>query len=126
MRVKAYIPGTDNVLIGDWEPVKVNAKGRGFIGRLQVTTRNGEGLTQTLDLYDGWEIEPILELPTKRDALVRYTDGGGFSNTAWRSEADSSLPWQDGGGAFDDAILLDEIKLHSDGKFEIIFEGTDD
>jgi hypothetical protein len=122
MRVKAYIPGTENVLVGEY-----NEWGAGDGGYLRIFDANGKHLnTLSLRSVDKWEIEPILELPTKRDALVRYTDGGGFSNTAWRSEADSSLPWQDGGGAFDDATLLDEIKLHADGKFEIIFEGLDD
>jgi hypothetical protein len=123
MRVKAYIPGTENVLTGEWE--EFPSRNGGYIligdGSQKVPFRQ-----VFLSAKEGWVIEPILELPTKRDALVRYRDGGGFDNTAWRASVDSANPWVDAGGNFDEATLLDEIKLNSDGKFEIIFEGLDD
>lgn len=125
MRVKAYIPGTENVLTGDdWDARGARDEGpRNFLGRIKVSTPIGY---QEIDLYEPWVIEPILELPTKRDALVRYTDGGGFSNTAWRHSADTAYPWSDASGGMDDDALMQEIKDHSDGKFTVIFEGLDD
>ena len=47
-------------------------------GYLRIFDATGKHLnTLSLRAVDKWVIEPILELPTKRDALVRYTDGGG-------------------------------------------------
>jgi hypothetical protein len=122
MRVKAYIPGTENVLVGEY-----NEWGVGEGGYLRIFDATGKHLnTLSLRAVDEWVIEPILELPTKRDALVRYTDGGGFSNTAWRHSADTAYPWSDASGGMDDDALMQEIKDHSDGKFTVIFEGLDD
>jgi hypothetical protein len=112
MRVKAYIPGTENVLVGEY------VKAYSYI-------RLDNGAEVPLAKTPEWTIEPVIELPTKRDALIRYTNQAGFEQTVWRCGLDSFYPWVDEGGSLSDIDLLEEIKRHSDGKFGVIFEGTD-
>lgn len=116
-KYRATIPGTENVLVGTlWDPVPgVKIGPRTFLGRFQVP--DPAGGHWTMDLYDPWVVEPIIELPTKRNAIIRYG-----SVTLWLGPEGK---WIDHtGDKWATYLVKQETKLH--GGFEVIFEGVDD
>lgn len=128
-KYRATIPGTENVLIGmGWEPHRPDGGlGAAFIGRLLVGPfPNVSGTFQAIDLYGGWKVEKLVELPTKRNAIIKFVNK--FENTvyAWHSAVDPHYTWEYADeGLIDDSDLLLEINSGK-GDFEVIFEGTED
>jgi hypothetical protein len=111
VKYKATIPGTENVLIGDYwnEGAKV----------LSVPLPDGRDWTVSFRKSDGWKVEPIIELPTNRYAVVRV-DGTVY----WRGESnDPRYVWSDNDGGDWWSHQEIALKAFAADRFDILFEG---
>lgn len=114
MKYKATIPGTENVLVGDeWVPFDDLKVG----GTLTLTTQKWQKVT--LYFSAGWQLEPIIELPTNKHAIVRI-EGIDY----WRGESQRHLyDWcdNDGGNWWSHERVA--RKWEQADNFDILFEG---
>lgn len=115
MRYRATIPGTDNVLIGD-----------GYERWSDAAPRVGGGMTigasvTRLPLFDadGWQVEPIIELPTNKHAIV-LIDGVAY----WRGESNlAEYVWSDNDGGDWWTHEYVARQWERADNFDIVFEG---
>jgi hypothetical protein len=111
VKYKATIPGTENVLIGDYW----NEEARVFHVLLPDTT----DLAMHFPRRDNWIVEPIIELPTNRHAVV-LIDGVAY----WRGESNKdTYVWSDNdGGDWWTHEYVARLWERADS-FDILFEG---
>jgi hypothetical protein len=116
MKYRATIPGTENVLIGDYWNEEAQV--------LSVPLPDGRDWTVTFRKSDNWVAEPIIELPKKRDALIRIGN-----DAYWRWDPSdgpkTNAPWIDMYASYwsDDTVTK---RATAAGGFTVIFEGIDD
>lgn len=109
MKYKATIPGTENVLIGDYWNEEAQV--------LSVLLPDGRDWSVGFRKSDAWQVEPIIELPTNRHAVV-LINGTAY----WRGESGKDYVWSDNDGGDWWTHQQVALKAHKYG-FEIVFEG---
>jgi hypothetical protein len=123
MKVKAYVPGTENVLVGEYEPWAQGGAFSGRGGQLKIFTANGSFLNTVSIDADFWTVEPIIVLPTKTNAIIEIGDSSDHYRYWLPSKGGDWI--SEGVGEYSASSVLHEIQTFG-GKFTVIFEGTDD
>lgn len=113
-KVKLTMPGTETVVYGKLTGETIQG---------WYIQPDGASGSNAFAKTDGWQIEHIVELPTKQGAIIRNENGVVFI----RRPSDPAYPWL----AISSLNVFTDAHMRSSGngvlpKIEVLFEGIDD